>query len=696
MKDCSICIILQEDKDHLSDYFIENNTDKTLIVRQKGTEREEIVSSHSTLPYIFADLTLDKKVTLTLEDSMLLNDMDFDEVKQEEVVMDKVPYILEVRVEHFIRVLSINEKKNIKAPPPNSIAELRTVQDVALMVPSVSISLIDNRPGRRPQEMMLVYIDRVDMTYKLAQSSDFLELKVAWMQIDNDLFGTPYPVILASDRLPKAPLVHLAFSRSLKYKGVQYFNFFGFRLQEIDVSVDEIFLRRMLDFVKIGMDFYSRLGVQQKREEEFIVKSNNQLVAHVDADESAMLYFEVFFISPIRVNVSFLTVPGTDIGGFAKEKGNMDFISDKLSNPLVEFALDRLELFANVERAPIRLHGLAMTDPFLSQNDLLSRISQHYTYQALTEIYKVVGSADFLGNPVGLFSNIGTGVYDFFHEPAEGLTSSPFDFGAGIMKGTSSLVKRSIFGLFNTGEKLTGTVTNIAAMGSLDDEWRRKRVLRAKPKNVLEGVAQGAKFLGESVMSGFADVVEQPQKGYHEKGGLGLFAGVGKGLASAIVKPLVGTGDLVARTFEGIKNSAMSEHLHSRVRPPRFFTSDGVLKPYNEEPALGQETLYTLEDKKFKNHFYVAHFKINKSDWVLLSDHSIFGLTGDKLPKVKIDWQMTFYELQKFHYDPKAGIVLEGIGSTHKIKADDDSTTLKVYTYLDLALRSRSKSEKQS
>ncbi len=68
-------------------------------------------------------------------------------------------------------------------------------------------------------------------------------------------------------------------------------------------------------------------------------------------------------------------------------------------------------------------------------------------------MYKVLGSADFLGNPVGLFSNLGnfswkiqnffhskfffspgTGVLDFFYEPAQGLISSPEDFGKGLAK----------------------------------------------------------------------------------------------------------------------------------------------------------------------------------------------------------------------------------------------------------------------
>jgi hypothetical protein len=37
------------------------------------------------------------------------------------------------------------------------------------------------------------------------------------------------------------------------------------------------------------------------------------------------------------------------------------------------------------------------------------------------KIYGILGSVDFLGNPVSLVSTLGTGVADFFYEPAMGL-----------------------------------------------------------------------------------------------------------------------------------------------------------------------------------------------------------------------------------------------------------------------------------
>ena len=45
----------------------------------------------------------------------------------------------------------------------------------------------------------------------------------------------------------------------------------------------------------------------------------------------------------------------------------------------------------------------------MSRTALQDRIVKHYKRAALGEFYKVIGSIDLLGNPVGLFNDIGTG-----------------------------------------------------------------------------------------------------------------------------------------------------------------------------------------------------------------------------------------------------------------------------------------------
>lgn len=71
-----------------------------------------------------------------------------------------------------------------------------------------------------------------------------------------------------------------------------------------------------------------------------------------------------------------------------------------------------------------------------NQEMLIDLLGRHYGQEFLYQVHKIVGSADFLGNPVGLFNNLSSAVYDIFYEPYQGFVVSdrPQDLGVGIAK----------------------------------------------------------------------------------------------------------------------------------------------------------------------------------------------------------------------------------------------------------------------
>jgi hypothetical protein len=71
-----------------------------------------------------------------------------------------------------------------------------------------------------------------------------------------------------------------------------------------------------------------------------------------------------------------------------------------------------------------------------SSEDLVSRITLHYREQVIYQIHRVLGSIDILGNPVGLFNTLSSGVGELFYEPYQGFIMSdrPQDLGIGIAK----------------------------------------------------------------------------------------------------------------------------------------------------------------------------------------------------------------------------------------------------------------------
>ena len=89
----------------------------------------------------------------------------------------------------------------------------------------------------------------------------------------------------------------------------------------------------------------------------------------------------------------------------------------------------------NVNAAPLEMNALAITDMRLTLPDLQERIMYHYRQEVLRQLYRILGSADFIGNPVGLFTNVSSGVADIFYEPFNGVVMhGNKDIGIGIAK----------------------------------------------------------------------------------------------------------------------------------------------------------------------------------------------------------------------------------------------------------------------
>eukprot|EP01122_Echinamoeba_exundans_P003714 TRINITY_DN1378_c0_g1_i1.p1 TRINITY_DN1378_c0_g1~~TRINITY_DN1378_c0_g1_i1.p1 ORF type:complete len:3355 (-),score=763.88 TRINITY_DN1378_c0_g1_i1:110-10174(-) len=482
-------------------------------------------------------------------------------------------------------------------------AERKATMEINLSMKGFGLSLIDDRP----QE--LLYLTMQTVSVKITQSNidQGIELIIGQGQIDNQLYLSPLPIILyAHPNENGAPFVHISMVRDTRHSSIQLYKYFAVSMQEIDISVDQPFLFRMLSYV----NFVSRAMLSRSTAEAEAALLNDSGSANADPmpslsnDElkvSDMFYFELFHLNPIRANITFLPLPNPD-----RLEGE-----DEDDESVIERVLGYVGALASIERAPLELNGLMLEHPFTTQRDLVSRITQHYTMAALRQAYLLVGSADFLGNPVSLVSNLGTGVRDFFYEPAQGIVKSPQDFGRGLAKGTASLVKKSTYALFDTASKLTGTVAKVGATLTMDDDYKRERAARSavQAKHAGEGLMYGFRDFGIGLYKGVTGVVLEPIKGAKKDGALGFVKGVGRGMAGVVLKPVVGAVDIVTRTTEGIKNTTryFDEKRKAPIRPPRYISSDKLISVYDLEKSLGQQILRTVDKPKLRREAYVFH-----------------------------------------------------------------------------------------
>ncbi len=135
------------------------------------------------------------------------------------------------------------------------------------------------------------------------------------------------------------------------------------------------------------------------------------------------------------------------------------FTCIRKSEPLDLFVGGIIGKIPNLESASLELNALLLEYPSGTQQDIISRISEHFVSQAIRKSYKLLGSFEFLGDPINSIKNLGIGIKDFFYEPAKGMIHGPEEFKRGLAKGTKSLLKGTVYGLFNAGSKITESIS---------------------------------------------------------------------------------------------------------------------------------------------------------------------------------------------------------------------------------------------
>lgn len=509
----------------------------------------------------------------------------------------------------------------------------------------------------------LAYVTIRDISLKYTDSTLYQTVTAAikWIQIDNQLYGGIFPMILYPSIVPKTdkdtesrPSLHAQVTRVKDDSyGVQYIKYATILLQQMTLEIDEDFVFALLEFSKVPGASWSEIHEGKLCDEEIDIPEPKQ-------EQSGMeLYFELLNIQPMQLDLSFVRTDRVNV-------------EDKTTshNPFMFFLNILTMAVGNINDAPVRLNSLVIENARVSTAVLTQNVTAHYTQDVLYQVHKILGSADFLGNPVGLFNNLSSGVMDAFYEPYQGLIMSgenPENFGIGIAKGATSLVKKSVFGFSDSVSKVTGSVAKGLAAATMDKQFQdRRRMTRARnrPKHALYGVQVGASSFANSVFSGVSGIARKPLEGAEQEGVGGFFKGIGKGLVGAVTKPAIGVFDLASNVSEGIRNTTTVFDTDGldRVRLTRFIGTDGIVRPYNQRDALGQFWLKQLDNGKYFNEDYLAHLELPGEDIVVMLTYSRILLIKSK--RLTSEWDVPLKDIQTISKE-RTGLSLTLRGGTN-------------------------------
>ncbi|PPQ64275.1 hypothetical protein CVT24_008413 [Panaeolus cyanescens] len=674
-------------------FRIENNSDYPLVFCQQDGDKEQpskdkTASMYSVSPHSLRDYAWDypaardKRILLSIADARRVVDI--------MEIGDLIPFkfnaqgrtkavSLDVRADgdqQILRITNYNAEYSRYKPRHRSSTATSLVRQDTMsssteafeavtkeVSPSLSI-LVDlagvgiSLINRRLVEVVYLTAGGIKFEYTNSTVAQSITFSCSSLQLDNQLHEALFPVILQPTPIPKEssgigalPTVQasIIWLKDQEH-GVLFIKYCSILLQALTIEADEDLLFALYDLTQIqGASWETGLT-------DVLIQNPDEIHEPDFSVVGQHLYFEVLELQPIKLSLSFMRT----------ERVNSE---EKLSirNPLAVVVNALTMTVGNINDAPLEMNALAIKDMRLTMPELQTRITYHYRQDVLRQLYRILGSADFIGNPVGLFTNVSSGVADIFYEPFQGVVMrGNKELGIGIAKGAASFVKKTVFGVSDSVTKFTSSVGKGLSAATFDSEYQARRRMtqrRNKPRHAIYGVTAGGEALASSVTSAMEGVFMKPIEGAESEGAIGFLKGVGKGIRNT--------------------TTVFDNPERDRVRMPRLVPADGVLRPYSAREALGQSWMKDLNNGAYRQEFYVAHISkihhtIASMDMllnVLLKDSpgadNVILLTASKVlsfwsRKLRLDWELPFTQIQ--------GVTVEdtGIRFAHKSGKQND------------------------
>lgn len=516
-----------------------------------------------------------------------------------------------------------------------------------LQLPSLSISIVDSGSlTKMARDVLHISCTGSDIRHYKSNESTSWIVNINWFQIDNQLADCTAPVLLAPIVVQKSKPVFMMQSLKnnlLSTDKLNSYDFIALQIQELDVKLEQQTVATLWDIWQswlrdhrlalseymeknIGNEMIGSelLGFASCRTDSYGMGGGMGSVAMFnqadgggsadrDDDHQRKLYIRTCVLKELKINISFI------IGSTPLSSSNTKALSTErfaigksvgLAYTLFAFLRQLgevvIDLSSSISDAPIRINQYSEHHIFLTEQEFSKRLQNHYFQFLMQGVYKIVGSLDMLGNPVGLFSALGTGVVDFFYEPALAMFDSPSEInklnklGKGFLKGAISLVSNTGTGVIGAGTTVTRTVGRNFAKLSMDSAFIRNREeLQRAPKTIKEALVRPFRDVGNGIYCGVVGLVKGPYNAFRANKPSTIMYGIMIGVAGLATKPSVGVLDAVTHTGEAFQ-LIMKELRHDYAEPitrgrlSYVFGVDGRIFEYDYATALGHKILDVL------------------------------------------------------------------------------------------------------
>ncbi|XP_032904332.1 vacuolar protein sorting-associated protein 13D isoform X5 [Amblyraja radiata] len=472
------------------------------------------------------------------------------------------------------------------------LKNLEAEQELEVLVKldgGVGVSLIN----KVPEELAFATLTGIDVRYTKVATGQMLEVSIQDVQIDNQLLGTTQPIILSlTPNTPESETEPVEFGPAVQINAMkipsknaltELFKHLMITVRKLTVQMEEKLLLKLLQFFGLG-----QLDQDVEKPDENAPEQNNE-----KSGTAKRYYFENLKLSMPQIKMSVFTSSKLPVE-FKALKG-------MLGIRLIRF-----------EDAVIHLDPYTRVHPYETQEFIINDILKHFKEELMSQATRILGSVDFLGNPMGLLNDVSEGV-------------------SGLIKygNVGGLIRNVTHGVSNSAAKFAGTLSD--GLGkTMDTRHQAEREsIRYQAVTSGEHLVAGIQGLAHGILGGLTSVITSTVEGVKTDGGVGgFFSGLGKGLVGTITKPVAGALDFASETAHAVRETTtVNDHrmLNQRSRKPRCCIGPhGLLPCYSDKQADGQEQLFRVTDN-IQAEFFIAVEQID-SYCVLISSKAVYFL----------------------------------------------------------------------
>ncbi|CAJ1055202.1 vacuolar protein sorting-associated protein 13D isoform X2 [Xyrichtys novacula] len=516
-----------------------------------------------------------------------------------------------------LQISDFNQRRMLRSSP--SSEQEKSKEEVKKTEPEQELEVLVNLEeglgvslvNKAPEELVFTTLSGIDVHFTRTAANEVLELSIQNIQVDNQLLGTTQPVMLCvtpgssdssvNDSGPALQVNSVKVPSSLMLTDL--FKHLMVTARRFTVIIEEKLLLKLLSFFG-----YGQTEAELERLDENIHERPNE-----DAGPPKRYYFENLKISLPQVKLSVFTSH--------KLPPDLKALKGTLGFPLVRF-----------EDAVINMYPFTRVHPYETQEIIINDILKHFREELISQAAQILGSVDFLGNPMGLLNDVSEGV------------SELLKYG-----NVGGLIRNVTHGVSNSAAKFAGTLSD--GLGkTMDNRHQNEReYIRYHGATSGEHLVAGIHGLAHGIIGGMTSIITSTVEGVKTEGGVsGFFSGLGKGLVGTVTKPVAGALDFASETAQTVRDMAsLSNHRLSvqRVRKPRCCKGpQGLLPRYLSTQADGQEQLFQLTDN-IQSEFFIAVEPID-SYCVLISSKVVYFLKpGDYVDRDAIFLEVKYDDL---------------------------------------------------